>query len=218
MDDEDRAEMEYFWAETFPSLFFKIIQNHKLRLIYGDRITWDWVHADGYRVTGINNEEHEYLVKFRAEKLGMEHEKGRPDPPFPSGDDSSIWDLARRDRPNLMGSSRLALNAADPKGNGVDRGNQAQNSSSPHDNGGRGTFMCRTTTRRTLHLHEPTEEILLNIRQQEILDRYREGHEARSVWGYVYSAIQSPRQSPEKYSRSTCQESNWQKFVDLPRI
>ncbi len=200
--------MEYFWAETFPSLFFKIIQNHKLRLIYGDRITWDWVHADGYRVTGINNEEHEYLVKFRAEKLRMEHEKG---------DDSSIWGLARRDRPNLMGSSRSALNAADPKGDGVDRGNQAQNSSSPHDNGGRGTFMCRTTTRCTLHLHEPTEEFFLNIRQQEILE-YREGHEARSVWGHVYFAIQSARQSAEKYSRSTCQESNWQKFVDLPTI
>lgn len=69
-----------------------------------------------------------------------------------------------------------------------------------------------------VHLHVPTEEKILNIRQQEILDRYREGSEARSVWGHVFSAIQSARQSAEKYSRSTCQESNWQKFVDLPRI
>ncbi len=107
------------------------------------------MHADGYRVTGINNKEDEYLVKFRAEKLGMEHEKGSPDPPFPSGDGSSIWGRARRDRANLMGSSRSALDAADPKGNRVDGGNQAQNSSSLHDNGGRGTFMCRTTTRCT---------------------------------------------------------------------
>jgi len=48
------------------------------------------VYIDSYRVTGINNEEYEYLVKFRIEKLGMEYKKRRPDPPFLLGDDSLI--------------------------------------------------------------------------------------------------------------------------------
>lgn len=37
-----------------------------------------------------------------------------------------------------------------------------------------------------VHLHEPGEEKNLNIRQQEILDRCREGNETRSVWGHVF--------------------------------